>query len=163
LSIDSLDKTVQTVVVCEIPSLGLRVACSTNYKYHRTDILSVVQVFLATIKKSLVITAKNAWYWRHSALFHVLDVVIVGEVFATAVSVTLEDHLVECVSLQDVDTLLVIIKVIASRTIDWLPTIDLNTGYAAILATALGIIFTELNRDAFAFDADKLLRYLFCR
>ena len=83
--------------------------------------------------------------------------------FATAVSVTLEDHLVECVSLQDVDTFLVIIKVIASRTIDWLPTIDLNTGDAAILATALDIIFTGLNRDAFAFDTDKLLRYLFCR
>ncbi len=63
-------------MIGEILSLSLRVTVAAYNKYHLADILDVLQVFVATLKKSLVVATKDTWYWRHSALFHMSDVAI---------------------------------------------------------------------------------------
>jgi hypothetical protein len=75
-SIDSFDYAHQTVVISEISSLCLRITVEAYNKYHIAYILGVLQVFVATLQKSFVVATKDAWYWRHSALFHMSDVAI---------------------------------------------------------------------------------------
>ena len=126
ISIDSFDYARQTVVIGEIISLCLRVAVLAYNKDHIADILGVLQVFFATLQKSLVVATKDTWYWRHSTLFHMSDVAIEWVVFFTAVSVTLEDHLFEVGFIQKVDTFLVKVKFLAGRTIHRMLPIYLN-------------------------------------
>ena len=83
-------------------------------------------------------------------------------VFFTAVTVTLEEHLFKFICIQDVNAFLVEVIFFACRTFLRVPPIDFNTGYTAILA-AFVIIFTRIDRDALANEADQLLGYLLCR
>ncbi len=63
--------------------------------------------------------------------------------FFTAVTVTLEDHLIEVGFIQKVDTFLVKVKFLAGRTINRMLAIYLNAGHAAILTTCLVVILTR--------------------
>ncbi len=113
-------------MIGEILSLSLRIAVAAYNKCHLADILGVLDVFVATFKKSLVVATKDTWYWHHSTLFHMSDVAIQWVVFFTAVSVTLEDHLFEVGFIQKVDTFLVKVKFLAGRTIHRMLPIYLN-------------------------------------